>query len=353
MDQNELLYFSKKITGEQGTIIVLEKLDRVITEEDEDKAKHQFYRSLSTVEKHIGLTFHRFIEEDGLVIKANDNVIEPWNPFVLDNKATQEFDEEEIYSENETKRIVVQPFILPHKTKFATEADFKKAAGHGDWRADQGLYVYRNRRLLVHGTWFSYIKKEPAFNLARIRIDITSDSDEDWKIDIKKSIATPPYYARDRIRSIIDEYTSRSAKVYNSRGSYSKHNNDSPSLDYVWVQHRIRGKYFYKINRNHPILQKVLTKLDEDSMLLESYLALIENYAPCMVSGVIETMGSGTTNKTIDKVELIKVRKDLKELVDAYKFMGYSNGEIESAISLMPVYVEYIDVLKEILEKCK
>lgn len=353
MENDELLYYSEKIKGEQGTIIILEKLDRVITEENEEKAKQQFYRSLSTVEKHLGITFHRFIEEDGLVIKANGNIIEPWNPFVLDNKATQEFDEEEIYSEDESKRIVIQPFILPHKTKFDTEEDFKKAAGPGDWRANQGLYVYRNRRLLVHGTWFSYIKKEPAFNLARIRVDITSDSDEDWKIDIKKSTATPPHYARDRIRSIIDDYTIKSAKVYNSRGSYTSHNNDSSNLDYVWEQHRNRGKYYYKINRNHPILQRVFAKLDKDRNLLDSYLVLIENYAPCMVSGVVETMGSSTPNKTVDKVSLIKARKELQDLVDAYMFMGYSKKEIDSAISAMPEYIDYIDELKEILEKSK
>lgn len=51
--------------------------------------------------------------------------------------------------------------------------------------AHQGFYVYRNRRLIVYGTWFGKFKKEPAYNLARIKLDMSSESDFEWGIDIK------------------------------------------------------------------------------------------------------------------------------------------------------------------------
>ena len=95
------------------------------------------------------------------------------------------------------------------------------------------MYVYRNRRLIICGTWFDYIKKEPAYNLARIKVDISSVSDEEWKIDIKKSTASLPGYVRDTVERAIDICTEASARVYISRGTYSKSNISAPNLDMI------------------------------------------------------------------------------------------------------------------------
>lgn len=183
-DENEIAEFSSQI-GVQGTIVVIENLDRVIDIDDEKKAKDKFYRIAAKTEKHLALTFHRFIEEDGLVLKLNNNPIKAWNPFVLENGATQELSEESVFSDDGCVKMVIQPYVLPHKTKFASDDEYQAAGGPKGWNYHQGIYVYRNRRLIICGTWFDYIKKEPAYNLARIKIDITSASDEEWKIDIK------------------------------------------------------------------------------------------------------------------------------------------------------------------------
>lgn len=183
------------INGYAGfTFLIIDELDRIVDFDNIEKSKKNFYRILENVKKHIGMIFHRFIEEDGLKIYFGDELINPWNPFVIDNSATQELSEEELWEGD--KKVVIQPYVLPHKTKFACEEDYEKAQGYKGWNAHQGVYVYRNRRLLVFGTWFDFLKKEPAFNLARIKLDINSDSDYDWKIDIKKSVATPPLYVR-------------------------------------------------------------------------------------------------------------------------------------------------------------
>ena len=88
-EESEISEFASQI-GEQGTIIIIENLDRVIDIDDEKKAKNKFYRIASKTEKHLALTFHRFIEEDGLILQLNGNLIKAWNPFVLENSATQE-----------------------------------------------------------------------------------------------------------------------------------------------------------------------------------------------------------------------------------------------------------------------
>lgn len=50
-------------------------------------------------------------------IIVNRTPLTPWNPFIPDNKARQELEPEEV-NENGHK-VVIRPYVLPHKTKFA------------------------------------------------------------------------------------------------------------------------------------------------------------------------------------------------------------------------------------------
>lgn len=261
-DESEISEFSSQI-DEQGTIVIIENLDRVIDTDDEKKAKNKFYRIANRTEKHLALTFHRFIEEDCLILELNDIPIKAWNPFIVENSATQELPEESVFSDNGCIKAIIQPYVLPHKTKFASDDDYQLAGGPKGWNYHQGIYVYRNKRLIICGTWFDYIKKEPAYNLARIKIDISSASDEDWKIDIKKSTASLPSYVREAVEREIDLCTEASARVYNSRGNYSKSNVSTPNLDYVWEQRKKDGRYSFYINRKHSLLNTIKKQLDE------------------------------------------------------------------------------------------
>lgn len=289
-DENEISEFSSQM-GEQGTIVVIENLDRVLDIADEKKAQNKFYRVASKTEKHLALTFHRFIEEEDLILELNGARIKAWNPFVVGNSATQELPEESIFSDSGCAEVTIQPYVLPHKTKFASDDDYQTAGGPKGWNYHQGIYVYRNRRLIICGTWFDYIKKEPAYNLARIKIDITSASDEDWKIDIKKSTATPPSYVREAIEREIDLCTETSARVYNSRGSYTKSNAYATNLDYVWEQRKKNGRYSFHINRKHSLLSDIKKQLDDQGKsILSAYLTLVENFAPFMQSGVTDSL---------------------------------------------------------------
>lgn len=227
--------------GAQGTVVCIENLDRVIDSLDEAKAKKKFYKTAEKVEKHLALIFHRFIEEDGLVIRINGTEIQPWNPFVINNNATQELADETVWSDDGVSEVVIQPYVLPHRTKFASDDDYQAAGGAKGWNYHQGVYVYRNRRLIICGTWFDYIKKEPAYNLARIKVDISSVSDEEWKIDIKKSTASLPGYVRDTVERAIDICTEASARVYTDVARtqntiYLRLNYDEPSGTVVNVR---------------------------------------------------------------------------------------------------------------------
>lgn len=339
-DESEIFEFSSQM-GEQGTTVVIENLDRVIDSDDEKKAKNKFYRAASKTEKHLALTFHRFIEEDDLILELNGNPIKAWNPFVLGNSATQELPEESVFSDDGCSEMVIQPYVLPHKTKFASDDDYQAAGGPKGWNYHQGIYVYRNRRLIICGTWFDYIKKEPAYNLARIKIDITSASDEDWKIDIKKSTASLPSYARESVERAIDLCTETSARVYNSRGSYSKSNVSAPNLDYVWEQRKKNGRYSFRINRKHSLLNNLKKQLDDQGRsILSAYLALVENFAPFMQSGVADSLQKGKASTEADKTSLeyqVQI-KELTDMIALFLSQGFTKEETQSTLLDMANY---------------
>ncbi|MBO5638664.1 MAG: ATP-binding protein [Oscillospiraceae bacterium] len=322
---------------DQGTVVIIEKLDRMIDPQNKKKSEKKFYSTIRKTEDHLGLTFHRFIEEDGIQIFINGNKIDAWNPFLINNRATQELPEEMPVSDDGLHEAIIQPYILPHKTKFQNQDEYQKAGGPKGWNYHQGIYLYRNKRLIVYGTWFDYVKKEPAYNLARIKLDISSDSDELWGIDIKKSTASLPLYIKESMERSIDVATEASARVYNSRGTYTR-NTTVPSLSYVWEQRKVNGRYSFHINKKHILLNSIRDQLDEQGkMSLSAYLSLVENYAPFMVSGVTDamqkpqTVPQDSTEKTLELAEI-------KRHIELFRQKGFTEDEIRFTLLEMSNY---------------
>lgn len=332
----------------QGTLIIISELDRLIDEANIEKSKKNFYKMIRNIKSHIAITFHRFMEEDELKISVNGNPIKPWNPFWIKSPATMELAKEELFDgKNE---VIVEPYILPHKNKYNSEEEFNEAAGIKDWRGHQGFYVYRNRRLLVYGTWFGKFKKEPAYNLARIKLDMNADSDFEWDIDIKKSKATLPVAIEEQITQIAYLAIEKSIAVYNSRGVYNRKNTaNNTSLKYVWEQRKnISGNYMFYLNKKHPMLLKILSGMDEDAQKeLKTYLSLIESYSPTMLSGV---MDKGTDFVVSDEDKQIEIL-NIQEKIRIYRMLQYDDIEIYDTLYDSPEYLYLRDDLKRIIEE--
>ena len=346
----QIAEFANKI-GPQGTVIVIEMLDRLIDDNSSGKAKKKFYNVIEKVDKHLGLVFHRFIKDNKLEISINNNKIQAWDPFCITNSATQELSEEQIWNEDFTKSVTIQPYVLPHKTKFLNDKEYQEAGGPKGWNAQQGIYLYRNHRLIIYGTWFDIIKKELAYNLARIKIDITADSDAEWKIDIKKSTASLPLHVRDAVERAVEVATEKSAEVYNSRGTYHK-GPISPSLGYVWEQYKKNGQYLFRINKKHTLLNKIRNKLDESGKeSLKVYLNLVENLAPCMISGVADTL-SKNSQQIVDheSKEYEESIEEIKAFIDKLKKEGFAKEEIVEVFQEMPKYKFYKNEILKSLE---
>lgn len=354
-DESEILMILESIdtytqynNWKQGTLIIISELDRLIDETNIEKSKKNFYKMVRNIKSHIAITFHRFMEEDALKISVNGNKLEAWNPFWIKSPATMELAREELFDgKNE---VVVEPYILPHKSKYNSEEEFKEAAGVKDWRGHQGFYVYRNRRLLVYGTWFGKFKKEPAYNLARIKLDMSADSDFEWDIDIKKSKATLPVAIEEQITQIAYLAIEKSVAVYNSRGVYNRKNtSNNTSLKYVWEQRKnISGNYMFYLNKKHPMLLKILSEMDENAQKeLKTYLSLVESYSPTMLSGVMDKETDFVVSDEDKKREILNIQEKIR----IYRMLQYDDVEIYDTLYDSPEYLYLREDLKKIIEE--
>lgn len=260
-----------------GTVVLWEKIDRLGQLASGGKnAVASFERLVADAEEHIALVFHRFLAgEPGcqkIEISLNGRQIEALDPFNRKHSATIPGPEEPLPG-----GVVIQAFTLPHRKKYSSQSEYEKYGLRGGYQKNQGIYLYRAKRLIIHGNWFNLAKKTAVTQLCRVRIDIDNTKDEDWKIDIKKVSAQLPEEARATIRRLLSRFSSPSKGVYKRMGAKQTTSAFYPTWEII----KDSGMTRYAINRSHPTLLELRDMLDEDqTRKLFNALDVIESGFP-------------------------------------------------------------------------
>ena len=265
-----------------GTAVVWRKID--FGRLDDRPDRNGLLADISRLDRHLGMVFHRFIEGDArrTKITLNGAVIDAWDPFLERHPATIPLPAQRLNSPGGA--VVVRGYVLPHRDRFRTEAEFEHAGGLEGWNAQQGFYVYRQRRLLSAGSWLGlggsriWTREEPS-RLARIRIDIPNTADQDWRIDIRKAIARPPDAIRKRLQSIADDVRRRAREVFVHRGIFGPRAKDA-NVSRIWGVNADGASRRYTIKRDHELIQLLNERLGDSGALLASVLDLIERTVP-------------------------------------------------------------------------
>lgn len=258
-----------------GTLIIWEKLDRMLggTAAPEKLMNKQ----MDYVRDHLALVFHRYLSgESGIIklsIKLNGLPIEPKDPF-LTGKSISFQDDERFMIEGHP--VYVSAFMLPHISKL-TQQEKAALGGSEGLTKNQGFYIYRNKRLLVWGTWFRMHRKDELSKLARIRVDIPNSLDHLWTLDIRKSTAIPPDVIKNNLMRIVERISDGSKKTWTFRGKKEV----GGSERHLWEKFKTRDGVIYNLNRDHAFLEMLEETLNvQQRTLLENYLKLAEENLP-------------------------------------------------------------------------
>lgn len=244
----------------RGTLVLWRNLDRLF-EDYEGRARQEVVNNkLSEARQHLALVFHRFLEGEvpwscKLKISVNGHNIAAFDPFCLDHPTTQRHPIERIRIESH--EIQLQGYTLPHHSKLSAQK-YNLYKDRSNFFENQGVYVYRNYRLVAWGGWFRLIARNRSAQLARVRVDFPSSLDQWWTIDIKKSRIQPPRAIRSRLRQILDKIITPSKRVYRARGQRLL--SDNPYA--LWERIADHTGIRYVLKSDHPLIQALSQKLD-------------------------------------------------------------------------------------------
>ena len=256
---------------DHGTLVVWQDFDKL--EKNASNFETSFRHAVEQARHHVEYVFHRFY--DDVVIRFNEERLEKRDPFLLDSYGMQQ-EGRKIETLLDGHKISITPFSLPYQNALTPEQ--KKLLGNPSRIYDeQGLYLYRNRRLIAWGGWFRTEVRSEMHKLARVRVDIPSSLDELWMLDVKKSSAKIPDKLRKRIRIAIEDSVRRSS------GAVRK-----PCEKETLAEHKVwersvkdKGCVEYSINRENPLFATLKESLQSrDLLLLEQFVAELEDYLP-------------------------------------------------------------------------
>ena len=279
----------------RGTTVRWEKID-TLSQKDKEDAEENFNAVISELRKHIGITFHRYINGDKRKIIFIVNGIEcpPYDPF-FSEKSTP------LPIERINTSIIdceIRGFTLPSKNK-CSDFEWEYYAGKEGYLFNQGFYLYRNGRLISLPTWFGIEKKTPKRKLCRVRIDIDNKSDLLWQLDVKKSSAVPPPLVKRRLRKILNALVSPAERNFNDKAKRLTNREMIP----IWQRAKKNTSIFYLVNRSHPLIKEFAAHLDDSSFdVFQKVLFLIDNGLPS--EGIYADFSDDKDINEIDKTEL-------------------------------------------------
>lgn len=319
--------------GEHGTLILWEEIDRVIDSESLDEIAKEFNRRVAAAAKHLELVFHRFLEGDRGIRKVsmslNRSDLIPLNPFNPGHAATI-MDPKELIGVA-GGQVVAKAYTLPHFSK-VPPVEWEKYAGERGYLREQGFYLYRAGRLIVHGTWFGLAKQTELTKLARVRVDIPNGMDELWKIDVLKASAHPPHVVRQRLRRIVERLGATSKRVHVNRGKRLTASEHYP----VWERRAVHEGIRYGINTDHPAIKDLRRHLGaEAESELERVLQLLGASLP--IDSLIVDLGDRphlVKGEDVDDEALELLATSVAEQLIA---TGLAWAEVEGVLRASPV----------------
>lgn len=310
--------------GGSGTLLVWDKIDRLMKDyKTLGNAQKGLNKILDDLRFHLSMVFQRYLDKtdnraQNVDITVNTKELHPWDPFCRSEERTELLQEENVPVEmpDGTKASFhIAAFIIPKKGEYSSFEAEKEARGSNDF---QGIYVYRENRLIHNGDWFGFFKKEPHFSLLRVDFSFDYTMDELLSVDIKKSrilligelasyinefLGAPRREAEKRYRekenekvhvsgkgahtpsnqnidskapslegSTISPVDNESAEITNANGTFTKTitivNNVNPKENRVipvksiegnalWEPALADGKHAVNINESHPFYKKI------------------------------------------------------------------------------------------------
>ena len=214
-DIKDLEHLDKELIKGVGTQLIWEKIKK-FEETDHNNSKNSIETSMVDLNKYLALHFHKFLQGPNKInIYVQKLQVEPVDPFLTTKKGYQEGPTDETFVKG--GKLQIKSHTLPHHSNL-TQSEIDSIGGMEEIYKGQGLYIYRENRLIIAGGWMGLSRTYQLGKLARIEINIPSGLDDDWSTDVKKSSLQLPQKIKNRLKNLIQQPIKKSKRTYNFRG---------------------------------------------------------------------------------------------------------------------------------------
>jgi hypothetical protein len=214
---------------EHGTVVLWKKM-KAATVAPSIRGVPPHVAEIQELNRHLGTVFHRFLDGDAkgrplITIRINHIPVESNGP--VSHPLAQAYDVKTVKTsvDGGMSDVKVQPYLLPSEDELRTHhaADGSDAVqratdriGYWGRRNDtQGLFIYRNDRLIRWGGWHElWQTNDEKTKLARVLIDFDPALDEAFQINISKQTVRLPGSLQARIKPLADEVRKASQAKY-------------------------------------------------------------------------------------------------------------------------------------------
>lgn len=193
IEEDEEYLLEKTAGNGHGTLVVWDNVDRLMREyKTKGNAEKGLRRIVDDLCVHLSMVYQRFLDHNdrrasNVNITVNEKQLKPWDPFCISEPNTQVLQSTDLdvdIPNSEKASFHISAYVMPKRGDFSSIEAEKEAKVSNDL---QGIYVYRENRLIHYGDWFGIIKKEPHSSLLRIEFSFDYRMDDLLNIDIKKS----------------------------------------------------------------------------------------------------------------------------------------------------------------------
>jgi hypothetical protein len=192
-DQEAIEYLDDLAPDHSGTVVLWDDVDRLIKEYQNRSgapAKKALRAKEDGLRRHLAMVYQRFLDPQdtrsrNVIIRLNGTAVDAWDPF--QRGLSELVAQEEITTElpdGKEATFTVKAYILPRREEFPDDK-LAQAAQLSNER--QGIYIYRENRLIHDADWLGLYQKEPHLTLLRVEFSFDHKLDDAFHLDIKKS----------------------------------------------------------------------------------------------------------------------------------------------------------------------
>ena len=294
--------------------------------------------------EYLSIVFHRFMEKkkDKLKIRVNNLLLEPFNPFPIENNS-------EIRILEPTQKnigddiIKIQGFVLPNKAiKESVDKNNIWSSRTKSLMDMEGIYIYRSDRLILFGGWINIIRKNPKLQLARLKVEIGNKVDHLLHLNVAKSSISIPYDLKRSFYREIISLQSEAKKEFHNYGLHILTNKQTGQTDKLYTKVATNRGVLLTINDDFKLLKSLKENLNQEQISLLNIILKI-------TTNLINTI------RQVDEIEVINNQKnttdinDLKIAISKLKKLGLSVESIKSQL-LQNIGIDISDIPEAISE---